>query len=45
VSGSLVVAALATAGSGLSQALGLIWGLLALLVIVVVLFFMGVDSI
>ena len=45
VSGSLVVAALATAGSGLSQALGLIWGLLALLLIVVVLFFMGVDSI
>ena len=45
VSGSLVVAALATAGSGLSQALGLIWGLLALLIIVVVLFFMGVDSI
>lgn len=44
-SGSLVVAALATAGSGLSQALGLIWGLLALLLIVVVLFFMGVDSI
>ena len=45
VSGSLVVAALTTAGSGLSQALGLIWGLLALLLIVVVLFFMGVDSI
>ncbi len=43
--GSFVVAGLAVAGSALASALGLLWGLLALLVIVVFLVIIGVDSI
>lgn len=43
--GSFVVAALAVAGSALASALGLLWGLLALVAIVVFLVAIGVDSI
>lgn len=42
--GSLVVAALATAGSGLAAALGVVWGLLALVAIVVFLVAIGAHG-
>ena len=41
---SLVVAALATAGSGLAAALGLVWGLLALVAIVIFLVAIGAHG-